>query len=130
MTKVAKLVYVTLLTRVIVEENADQQAIMEKAVPKLSETLMDSPFENIEKIVDDKECPYVMGEEYQLGIGDDVEMPDPKDDGSDSWEHGGFIGRIIGFYESNGEIIAQVEDGDSDVFDIDAYRLVEYVQGN
>jgi hypothetical protein len=128
--KVAKLVYVSLLTRVIVDEDADEQTVMEEAIPRLSENIMDSPLQNIDKIVYDIECPYVMGEEYHLEVGDDVEMPDPKDDGSDSWEHGGFIGRIIGFYESNGEIFAQVEDGDSDVFDIDAYRLVEYVQGN
>jgi hypothetical protein len=128
--KVAKLVYVSLLTRVIVEEDADQQAIMEMAVPKLSENLMDSPFENIEKIVDDTECPYIMGEEYQLEVGEDVEMPEPLEDGSDSWQHGGFIGRIVKFYESNEILYACVEDGDNDVFDIEAYRLVEYVQGN
>lgn len=123
MKKVAKLVYVTLLTRVIVEEGADQQAIMEEAVPKLSETLMDSPFENIDKIVDDTECPYEIGEEYSLRIGDDVEMPDPKDDGSDMWSFGGFIGRIKDIFESNEVIYATVEDGDDDCFDIEAERL-------
>ena len=105
MTKVAKLVCVTLLTRVIVEEGADQQAIMEEAVPKLSETLMDSPFENIDKIVDD------------------VLMPDPKDDGSDAWEHGDFLGRIVSFKEFDNVIYATVEDGDDDCFDIEAERL-------
>lgn len=126
--KVSKLVYVTLMTRVVVEENATEQDIMEKAVPKLSETLMDSPFENIEKIVNDTECPYIMGEEYQLEVGEDVEMPEPLEDGSDSWQHGGFIGRIVKFYNSNNILYACVEDGDNDVFDIEAYRLVEYVQ--
>lgn len=61
--KVAKLVYVSLLTRVIVDENATQKDIMELAVPKLSEKLMDSPFEHIEEIVDDIECPYTSDDE-------------------------------------------------------------------
>jgi len=56
--KVAKLVYVSLVTRVIVDENATEQEIMELAVPKLSENLMDSPFEHLEDIIDDLECPY------------------------------------------------------------------------
>jgi hypothetical protein len=56
--KVAKLVYVNLLTRVVVNQNATEQEIMELAIPKLSEQLMDSPLENIEKIVNDLECPY------------------------------------------------------------------------
>jgi hypothetical protein len=60
--KVAKLVRVSLVTRVIVDVDATEQEIMELAVPKLSENLMDSPFENLEEIVDDTECPYE--EEY------------------------------------------------------------------
>ena len=56
--KVAKLVYVSLVTRVVVDENATEQEIMELAVPKLSENLMDSPFENLEDIIDDLECPF------------------------------------------------------------------------
>lgn len=56
--KVAKLVRVSLVTRVIVDVDATEQTIMELAVPKLSENLMDSPFENLEEIVDDTECPY------------------------------------------------------------------------
>jgi hypothetical protein len=56
--KVAKLVYVSLVTRVIVDENATEQEIMELAVPKLSENLMDSPFEHLEDIIDDLECPF------------------------------------------------------------------------
>ena len=56
--KVAKLVYVSLVTRVVVDENATEQEIMELAVPKLSENLMDSPFENLEDITDELECPF------------------------------------------------------------------------
>lgn len=58
MGKVAKLVSVSLITRVIVDENASEQDILELAIPKLSEKLMDEPFEHIEEIVDDEECPY------------------------------------------------------------------------
>lgn len=61
--KVAKLVRVTLMTRVIVDVDATEQDIMELAVPKLSENLMDSPFDSIEEIVDDTECPYDADEE-------------------------------------------------------------------
>jgi hypothetical protein len=60
--KVAKLVRVSLVTRVIVDVDATEQEIMELAVPKLSENLMDSPFDSIDEIVDDVECPYE--EEY------------------------------------------------------------------
>ncbi len=122
--KVAKLVYVTLLTRVIVEADADQQTIMELAVPKLSENLMDAPFENIDKIINDTECPYEIGEEYHLSVGDNVEMPDPKDDGTDSWNHE-FVGQITNIYESNNIIYVTVEDGDDDCFDIEAERVTK-----
>jgi hypothetical protein len=121
--KVAKLVYVTLLTRVIVEENADQQSIMEEAVPKLSENLMVSPLENIDKIVYDTECPYQLGEEYHLSVGDNVEMPDPKDDGTDSWNHE-FTGQIYHIQEVDGIMYAVVEDGDNEYFEIEAERLI------
>ena len=71
--KVAKLVRVSLVTRVIVDVDATEQEIMELAVPKLSENLMDSPFENLDEIVDDTECPYE--EEYldlYGSVSDDV----------------------------------------------------------
>jgi len=55
--KVAKLVRVSLVTRVIVDVDATEQDIMEMAIPKLSENLMDNPFQCIDEIVDDLECP-------------------------------------------------------------------------
>jgi len=122
--KVAKLVYVTLATRVIVEEDADQQTIMELAVPRLSENLMDAPFENIDKIIDDTECPYEIGEEFYLSVGDNVEMPDPKDDGSDLWNNE-FTGQIVNIYDTNNIIYATVEDGEGDCFDIEAERVTK-----
>lgn len=57
MKKIAKLVRISLVTRVVVNEDATEQEIMETAIPKLSETLMTSPFECIDEIVDDLECP-------------------------------------------------------------------------
>ena len=122
--KVAKLVYVTLATRVIVEEDADQQTIMELAIPRLSENLMDAPFENIDKIIDDTECPYEIGEEFYLSVGDNVEMPDPKDDGSDLWNNE-FTGQIVNIYDTNNIIYATVEDGEGDCFDIEAERVTK-----
>jgi hypothetical protein len=58
MSKVAKLVYVSLVTRVVVDEKATEQEILELAFPKLSEKLTDEFIENLEEIVDDIECPY------------------------------------------------------------------------
>ena len=72
MKKVAKLVRVSLVTRVVVNEDATEQEIMELAIPKLSENLMDAPFENIDEIVEDLECPaeqdlfWYKDEGYQL----------------------------------------------------------------
>lgn len=121
--KVAKLVYVTLATRVIVEENADQQTIMELAVPKLSENFMNAPLENIAKIIDDNECPYELGEEYGLSIGDDVDMPEPTK--LDMWNYC-FTGRIDKFWQINNIIYVTVEDMEGDCWDIEAERLVEH----
>jgi hypothetical protein len=64
--KVAKLVRVSLVTRVIVDIDATEQEIMELAVPKLSENLMDSPFDSIDEIVDDTECPYEESEDEDI----------------------------------------------------------------
>jgi len=58
MAKVAKLVYVSLVTRIIVDDNADEETIREKAAIKTMEKLTDEPLEHIEKIVDDIECPF------------------------------------------------------------------------
>ena len=61
--QVAKLVRISLVTRVIVDEDATQEDIMELAVPKLSESLMEQPFACIDEIVDDIECPYEIDDE-------------------------------------------------------------------
>jgi hypothetical protein len=58
MTKVAKLVTVTFITRVIVDENASDEQIFEAARPTLKQKAAEEMFENLESIVDDTECPY------------------------------------------------------------------------
>lgn len=56
--KVAKLVWVSIRTRVIVDDNASDEQIMELAMPRLFDSLMTNGFENIESIEDDLECPF------------------------------------------------------------------------
>jgi hypothetical protein len=58
MGKVAKLVRVMVTTRVIVDDNASEDEIMESALPRLLDNLQTNAFENIEDIVDDTEVPY------------------------------------------------------------------------
>ncbi len=58
MTKVAKLVYVSFITRVVVDENATDDQIIEAAKPNLYEKVRLETGENLEKIEDDTECPY------------------------------------------------------------------------
>lgn len=58
MTKVAKLVTISLMTRVIVEESATGEEILIAAVPMLAEKALYEANENIESIVDDNECPF------------------------------------------------------------------------
>jgi len=116
--KKAILVKITLMTRVIIDELHTTEELMELAIPKLSENLMDNPFESIDEIVDDTECPYEIGEEFGLSIGVEVEVPDPIDD--DLYNHN-FVGTIVGFKD----IYAVVEDGDGDCFDIEMERLIK-----
>lgn len=125
--KVAKLVYATVMTRVIVDENAEYETILELAVPKLCENLTDSPLENIDGVKDDTDCPYIMGEEYSIGVGDSIIAPDPKADGTDSWNHGGWEGTILAIKEdTDGTLYANVQDCDGDVFGIDLDRINLY----
>lgn len=57
MTKVAKLVTISLMTRVVVDENASDENIMEIAKQKFIEKVKNEALENLEEIVDDTECP-------------------------------------------------------------------------
>lgn len=56
--KVAKLVEIRILTRVIVDNYTSEDEIIEKAVIKASERICEEGRENIESIKDDIECPY------------------------------------------------------------------------
>ena len=57
--KVAKLVYLNLLTRVVVDEDATEEEIIKASRHKFIDKVSDESFgENIEDIVDDEECPY------------------------------------------------------------------------
>lgn len=58
MGKVAKLVTITMTTRVIVDENASESDIIELASIRMSEKIQHEFNENLESIVDDTECPY------------------------------------------------------------------------
>jgi len=58
MTKVAKLVYVSFITRVVVDENATDDQIIEAAKPNLYEKVRLETYDNLEKIEDDTECPF------------------------------------------------------------------------
>jgi hypothetical protein len=58
MSKVAKLVYVSLATRVVVDANATDYQILESANPNFLEKVNTELGEHLEEIIDDKECPY------------------------------------------------------------------------
>jgi hypothetical protein len=63
MAKIAKLVTLTLQTRVVVEEGTDDEEVMELARPKFADKIKYEYLENIEEVIEDKEQPYKEGEE-------------------------------------------------------------------
>ena len=58
MAKVAKLVMVSLMIRVIVDENATYEEILNAAKPMFKAKVESELLENLEVIEDDAECPY------------------------------------------------------------------------
>lgn len=58
MSKVAKLVYVSLATRVVVDENATDEQILEIAKGHFLEKVNTELGEHLEEIIDDEECPH------------------------------------------------------------------------
>lgn len=58
MGKVAKLVTMTLTTRVIVEDGTSDDKIISLAIPRFIDKVVNEPNEHIEEILDDEECPY------------------------------------------------------------------------
>lgn len=69
MTKTAKLVMVSFMTRVIVEDSAIDEEILEMGRPRFIEKITTELGEHLESIEDDTECPYC--EEFD-GIPDPV----------------------------------------------------------
>lgn len=62
MSKVAKLVLCSLMTRVIVDEYATEDEIIKVSKGKFINSIHTSLGDNIESIEDDIECPYEEGE--------------------------------------------------------------------
>jgi hypothetical protein len=58
MSKVAKLVFVSMMTRIVVEENATDAQMLEAAKPAFLEKVSTELGEHLEQIVDDTECPF------------------------------------------------------------------------
>jgi hypothetical protein len=58
MGKVAKLVRMTLTTRIIVDGDARDSDIIKIAIPKFIDKVANECHENIDSIEDDFECPY------------------------------------------------------------------------
>ena len=60
--KVAKLVLASLMVRVIVDENATDDDIIRAAKDKMHIVVNESLGDNIEEIINDKECPAMVSE--------------------------------------------------------------------
>ncbi len=58
MAKVAKLVYVSMVTRVVVDEDATDEQIIQASKDNFIEKVQTELGENLEEIVDDEEVPY------------------------------------------------------------------------
>ena len=56
--KIAKLVYVSLATRVVVEYTTTQEEILELVIPRFVDKIINEISENLDDIVDDNVCPY------------------------------------------------------------------------
>jgi hypothetical protein len=56
--KIAKLVEITMLTRVIVDIDTPENEVIEKAIIKASEKICEEGRENVVSVKDDTECPF------------------------------------------------------------------------
>ena len=89
MAKVAKLVTISLITRVVMDENATDEQILDMARPHFESSLVTDLNENLESIKEDKECPYFEDAKgNEISIGDKVHATD---------EDGTLIGYVDGF---------------------------------
>ena len=57
MSKVAKLVYYSFATRVVVDESSTEQDIITESKRRILEKVNNELSENLEEIIDDEECP-------------------------------------------------------------------------
>lgn len=58
MAKVAKLVTISMMTRVVVDDDADDDFIINRSAMNFINKITNEIGEHIEEIVDDEECPY------------------------------------------------------------------------
>lgn len=65
MGKVAKLVTVSFITRVVVDDTMIDEDILEFCKDNFIEKVSWELSENLESIIDDDECPYKLGEELE-----------------------------------------------------------------
>lgn len=60
--KTAKIIWVSLATRVIVDTNDSEEIVIEKAIEQAKDKFIDKInnelYENIDEIFDDTDCPY------------------------------------------------------------------------
>jgi len=64
----AKLVKVSLMTRVVVGDNATEEEILEASKAQLVDKIMNELGDNVEEVEDDEEMP------YGLGLGEDEDL--------------------------------------------------------
>lgn len=58
MSKVAKLVWVTVGTRVVIDEDATDSEAYELALPGLQRNLLENGLDNLQDVFEDTEFPY------------------------------------------------------------------------
>jgi hypothetical protein len=71
MGKVAKLVAVSFITRVVVDDTMSDEEILESCKESLKEKVNFELSENLEYIEDDEDCPYELGEDL---AAEDLEL--------------------------------------------------------
>lgn len=77
--KVAKLVYSTFVTRVIVDENATEEEILEATKSKLMDQVKYDLSDNLEEIKDDLDVPYSQNEGKPIDQWEKYNKDNPLD---------------------------------------------------
>jgi rubrerythrin len=90
MAKIAKLVYFMFVTRVVVEDTATDEEMIEASKPSMLEKVKNELSENLDMIQDDLEVPY--NPSYQCGSCEnefeDLKMGKCPHCGSGNWVEG------------------------------------------